>query len=280
MNNLPSGSDARTDSTPPGSHLVAERVVPTMGIHNCRDYGGYPVVGGGHVAWGRLVRSADHAQATAADLEIISGLGFGTVIDLRGASERVKAPCRRPPAFDATIICSDGETTPAPHASAAAQAFDAASARRNMLDRYADVPFRPYLGEVYRRYFAALAATDRPSLVYCSAGKDRTGLLVALLHHVLGVHWDDVMSDYLLTNTAGNPEERIATLRLDLERRFGAPMTDEAVRIVSSVFPEFLQTSFDVITARYGNVDRYLAEVLDVTAECREALVARLVVAG
>ncbi len=258
----------------------AERVVPTTGVHNFRDYGGYAAAGGGRVAWRRLFRSAEHAHATPADLDIVSNLDLGAIIDLRGASERAKAPCRRPAASSVPVICSDSETTPAPHASAAATAFDAESARRNMLGRYANVPFRPRLVEVYRRYFEVLSQDDRPTLVYCSAGKDRTGFLVAMLHQTLGVHPDDIFADYLLTNTAGDATQRMVALRLDLERRFGAPMSDEAVNIVSSVFPEFLQASFDAVTERYGSVDRYLAEILGVTPERREALIAVLVVRG
>jgi protein-tyrosine phosphatase len=269
---------AAPSATAGSPEMVGQRVVATTAVHNFRDYGGYPVTGAGHVAWHRLYRSADHAHATPADLDLVASLGLAAIIDLRGASERTKAPSRKSPGINTPVICSDGETTPAPHESAAATAFDADRARRNMLERYADVPFRPYLGEVYRRYFACLAQTKGPTLVYCSAGKDRTGFLVALLHHVLGVHRDDIFADYLLTNTAGDPARRIATLRLDLERRFGAPMSDEAVNIVSSVFPEFLQASFDAVAERYGTVDRYLAEVLGVTPQLRDTLIARLVV--
>jgi protein-tyrosine phosphatase len=98
------------------------------------------------------------------------------------------------------------------------------------------------------------------------------------LHHALGVHHDDILEDYLLTNTAGNPTARVAALRRDLERRFGAPLSDEAVHVVVSVEPRFLQAAFDSATARYGSIDAYLAGVLGVTAQVREALIERLVV--
>jgi protein tyrosine/serine phosphatase len=269
-----------TSSAPfdaPGGSESPFRVVPTKAIHNFRDYGGYRAKEG-RIAWQKLYRSADHSLATQADLDLVANLGLTSVIDLRGASERAKAPCRRPLGFSASVICSEGETTPAPHASAAATAFDADSARRNMMERYGDVAFRPYLATVYRRYFAALATSDGPTLVYCSAGKDRTGVLVALLQSLLGVHRDDIFADYLLTNTVGDPALRLATLRIDLERRFGAPMSEDAVRIVSSVFPEFLQRSFEVITERCGSIDRYLTDVLGVTPELRHAVSARLIV--
>jgi len=262
----------RTNATP-------ERVVPMQGIHNFRDYGGYPVSGSGRVAWKRLYRSGEHTEATPADLDTVAALGLEAVIDLRGESERTKSPCRRPSNFTSKVICSHGETTPAPHASAAGSAFDIDSARRNMLSRYAELPFRPRLNDVYRRYFAELAQGSAPTLVYCTAGKDRTGFLVALLHCALGVHRDDIFEDYLLTNTAGDVAARIAALRRDLEHRFGAPMSDEAVNVVVTVTPEFLQTAFDSVVERYGSVDTYLREVLGVAPQVRESLVSNLVVA-
>jgi protein tyrosine/serine phosphatase len=148
-----------------------------------------------------------------------------------------------------------------------------------MIRQYSKLPSRVRLGDVYRRYFALLAETTGPTLVNCTAGKDRTGFLVALLHYALGVHRDDIFEDYMLTNTVGDQAARIAALRRDLERRFGAPMSNEAVDVVVSVEPQFLQAAFDSVIAQYGSIDVYLADVLGVTAQVQEALIERLVVA-
>src|SRR3546814_13205778 len=79
---------------------------------------------------------------------------------------------------------------------------------------------------------AALAEYDAPSLVHCVAGKDRTGFAVAIVHRLLGVHDDDLMHDYLLTNTAGRIEERIAQGAAHIRARYGAEIKDEAVRTI------------------------------------------------
>ena len=66
------------------------------------------------------------------------------------------------------------------------------------------LPHRPVRGPpprtCFRRYFQALAAAEGPVLIHCAAGKDRTGILAALTHHLVGVHADDIVADYLLTN--------------------------------------------------------------------------------
>jgi len=255
------------------------RVLPTTGIHNFRDYGGYPVAGGGRIVRGRLFRSGEHAQATEADLHLVGTLGLEAVFDLRGVGERQKAPCRRPVGFEAPVYAAAGETAvAAPHLEAAADAFDAATARRNMCERYATVPFRPPLLNVYRDYFRVLSELGAPTLVNCTAGKDRTGVLVALLQITLGVHPDDIVEDYLLTNSAGDNEARIGALKADLQRRFGAPMSDEAVRVVTSVEPAFLDSAFEAIKRRHGSTAAYLVDALGVTPEVRAALAAQLIV--
>jgi protein tyrosine/serine phosphatase len=171
-------------------------------------------------------------------------------------------------------------TTAAPHLDAAVNAFDAATARQNMRDRYASVPFRPLLVDLYRDYFRALSELSASTLVNCSAGKGRTGILVALLHTALGVHPDDILEDYLLTNSAGDNETRVGALKADLQRRFGAALSDEAVRIVTSVEPAVLESAFDAIRQPHGSTEAYLADVLDVTPAVREAPAERLVVSS
>ena len=255
------------------------RVIPTTGIHNFRDYGGYPVIGGGHLVRGTLYRSGEHTHATDRDLALVNQLGLSAIFDLRGTAERQKAPCRRPEGFSAPVYFADGETTlaAAPHLDAAVNAFDADTARRNMCERYASVPFRPLLVDVYRQYFRFLAQSSGPTLIYCTAGKDRTGVLVALFHNALGIHRTDIFNDYMLTNTAGDAQARVGALKADLQRRFGAELSDEAVRVVTSVEPLFLEAAFEAIIARHGSVESYLEDVLSVTPAVRHALAARFV---
>lgn len=253
------------------------RSVPTVGIHNFRDFGGYASANG-RLVRGRLYRSGEHAHATEADLELVDRLGLSAVIDLRGTGERLRAPCRRPDGFAGKVVFADGETAEAaPHNEVAAQALGGADALKLFQGRYATLPFRPLLVTVFRSYFRELAEGSGPTVVYCSAGKDRTGVLAALVHSSLGVHRDDVFEDYMLTNTAGDGVARVAALRKDLEKRFGRALSDEAVRVVTSVHESFLQSAFQAIVERHGSVDDYLEVVLDVGPKARDAIASQLV---
>ena len=258
---------------------VDERVLPLAGVHNFRDYGGYAVRGGGHLRRGWLFRSAQHRDATPEDLRQIGELGLRVVIDLRGERERHVAPCRRPEGFDAKVLFVNEETSGlAPHIEAARDVGDPEQARAAMCAGYAAMPFRPRLIEAMRLYFEALAETDGPTLIHCMAGKDRTGLAVGLLHAAMGVSHDDIIADYLLTNTAGDAEERIAAGAVVVRKAYGAGLPDAAVRVLMMVRPEYLDAAFAGIRERHGDLDTYLAEVLEVSPERRQQIKRRLLV--
>ena len=103
------------------------------------------------------------------------------------------------------------------HEEVANRAVDAAAMREEFASRYEDLPFRPHLRQVYADYLDGLAESDGASLVFCTAGKDRTGFIVAVLQTLLGLHPDDVMGEYLLTNAAPDSDAQIEKLRGQIE---------------------------------------------------------------
>ena len=256
-------------ATPP-----PDRVLPLEGVHNFRDYGGYAVAGGGRLVRGLLWRSAQHRDATDGDLAAIDALGIASVIDLRGESERADHPCRRSPAFDARVFFGPGETSgtaTAPHLAAAKGVVSGDEGAAALRFSYAGMPWRDNLLVAFRHYFAALEE-GRPTLVHCFAGKDRTGLIVALFHRLMGVHEDDILADYLLTNDAGKVEERIAAGARHIRDRYGSGITDDGIRALMMVRPDYLATALGGIAERHGSVEAYADEVLGLTGDRLAAL--------
>lgn len=254
------------------------RVRSFEGIHNFRDYGDY-ATRDGRLKPGLLWRSGQHGGATPTDLANVSELGIVTVIDLRGDSERATMPCIRHDGFDGLVLFAPGETAGselAPHEEAGRGIVTAAEAQAAMTKLYVNMPYRDVLVRSLTLYFDALATRDGPSLLHCLAGKDRTGLAVALLHRLMGVHEDDVMADYLLTNTAGNREARIAAAAGSIRERYGMQITDEAIVTLMSVVPEYLDAATRSIEARHGSAEAYAEAVLGVDAAKRDAIRARL----
>jgi len=247
-------------------------------LDNFRDYGDYATAAGRRITPGLLFRSGHQARASEADLERLGALGLTAVVDLRRPSERRDQPSKRPPAFSGVVIESfhdDGGE--APHMTFLRTAdLTPDSGRRFMVDTYRRLPFEPSHLDLFSRYFRLLGETDGPVLIHCAAGKDRTGLLAALTHHLLGVHHDDIVADYLLTNTAVDLEGRAPGIARQLEARTGRVVAHDAVVAFLGVEPVYLDTALAGIAAQHGSTDAYLAQALGVDAALRERIGARL----
>jgi len=258
---------------------MTDRVILLEGIHNFRDSGGYPVAGGGRLRRGRLWRSGQHHGATDSDLETVCGLGLVAVFDLRGDSERASHPCRRPEGFAARVFqAQTPERRHAPHIAAAqvARQRTPESTRESLRRNYDTICFRPELVAMMRRYVAEVASGSGPTLVNCMAGKDRTGIAVAMLHSALGVGRDDILEDYLLTNTAGDSEARIRA-GAETVRAVTGQVDDAVLRVLMGVEAEYLERAFAAIAGRYGSTEAYLEQELGVDGRMREALRAAMV---
>jgi protein-tyrosine phosphatase len=259
---------------------MIDRVLQFKGIHNFRDYGGY-AARGGQLKRGVLFRSGQHIDATPDDLANVAALDLRTVIDLRGNSERVSHPCARPAGFGAVVLFADGETSGrggAPHVAAARrEVVTADDAHAAMIDLYAFMPHRPNLNAVLRMYFDALDTRDGASLLHCFAGKDRTGFAAGLLHRLMGVHDDDVMADFMLTNTAGDSEARIAAGAVMIRKGRGEGISDAAVRVLMEVHPAYLDAAFQAAEKEHGSLENYAENMLGVSPERAGRIAAKLI---
>lgn len=252
--------------------------LPTQGIHNFRDYGGWLTLDGRQVRRGVLFRSGHHVTATDEDLVLIGALDIRTVIDLRGATERTRSPCRRVEGFAGEVIFYDGETSSlAPHLASDGEEGSAAAARARMLGVYARMPANPAMQAMFARYLRILAERDGASLVHCFAGKDRTGVAATLLLHILGVSEKSQMAEFLRTNAAPT----LAVLRAHslplLQERFGDRLEEGAIRARLEVDEDYLNRFRETVIEMDGSLDGWLAARIGVDEPLREALRARFV---
>ena len=255
-----------------------ERMWTLDGVENFRDYGGYPTVSGRRLRAGRLYRSAHHAGASDGDLERIDALGLGVLVDLRRPNERERNPNRRGPGFAGRVIDNDEGDKPLDdfHSHMLTSDHSVESMREFMRDYYRQAPFEPRHIDLYHRYFAALAETDRPVLIHCAAGKDRTGLLAALTHRLVGVGEDDTVADYLLTNDHARFERRAPLFAAWVQDLTGRTPSREAIFAGMGVEAEYLHIALDAIEARYGSVESYLELALGVDAVLKARIEDRL----
>ena len=131
------------------------------------------------------------------------------------------------------------------------------------------------IAPIFRRYFQTLITTDAPVVVHCAAGKDRTGVVVAMLLDLLGVSREDLMEDYLATNKA-----RDALYRRLLERSHGVDysvLSEELVNPVITANAPYLEAMFASVERGYGSMNGYARQALGLSEGDIEILRRRLV---
>jgi protein tyrosine/serine phosphatase len=234
---------------------------------------------------GVLFRSAHLARASEADLARMLALGVTDVVDLRQAAEQDEQPSawigRLPLALieereDAAAI-EALDPRLAPHLAAFTKSDFSAGAMRDLLaGHYCTMPYERRNIALFRRYFQRLATGPGGMLIHCAAGKDRTGILVRLTHHVLNVHPDDALEDYLLSNTAGNLAARLPRLKRYMEQLHGRSIDSEAIRTLLSVEPAYMAQCWAALRSKSGSVDNYLAEFLGVDEVLKQQIRERL----
>ncbi|MGX4688137.1 tyrosine-protein phosphatase [Streptomyces sp. JNUCC 63] len=242
-------SDTSTQTTAPGH---AERAIHFAQIFNVRDLGGLCTSDGRRVRPGRMYRTDDPHLATDADAAALGALGLRTVIDLRTPAEIEQRGTRR---------------------------WDELGTRRVSRPLWAEVPSlehaHRYLdpvmtGELYGEmheanlaahpelWRAVANASAQCTAVHCASGRDRTGIVVALLLSLLGVRREDILEDYAMSAQgmrrmldhleATYPAEVLASWHLDKEAMLLTP-------------PEAIGTFLDRVQRLHGGIEGYAEQI-------------------
>ncbi len=208
---------------------------------------------------GRLFRSAHLAAATSSDIAALRKLDLVAVVDLRRPSERKRDPSP-PDICDIVIASDDGDRAEAPHLEFLRQGDTSdAAVDKFLLDYYRNAPFEPRHLTLFSQAFLTL---DRgPILIHCTAGKDRTGLLAALILSSYGAGFDGILRDFLLTNRAMLKEPYIGRARALGRQLMGQEPSSRVVHAMLGVQASFLEAAFQSIVDTSGSVASYLAEL-------------------
>lgn len=220
------------------------------GIHNFRALAPYPLRGGGHIRPGMVYRAGALDLMTEADCAYLSGeCGIAMVLDLRHPDEFGGAEVAHRLAERVSPLSLFPE----------ALSQEGLIAELNGLYGMGPSPERylHYLaigGERFAKAFDLLAREESyPVLVHCTAGKDRTGVLLGLLMDLLGAQDEDIAAEYGLSNAS------IDRLMQYLEST-GRVLegTREEIRTRLSTPPERMAGFITLMRQRYGDADAYL----------------------
>ena len=234
------------------------------GCVNFRDLGGYATRDGREIGWRRLFRADGLNRLTEADRSLLVELGLATVIDLRTvdeAEQRGRFPVEEVPVRYVDLPLTD--LLPSPEELPEwREASYVASRYGRMVDEG---------GPVLTQAIEVLAsAGSLPAVVHCSAGKDRTGVLSALVLAFLGVPDQTIVEDYALSAAA---MDRLFE-RLKAEYPDSVEEVERFAPAILHVAPATMEEFLESIRAAYGSYEG-LAGALGVTeavARLREHL--------
>jgi protein-tyrosine phosphatase len=224
----------------PDAPPIPQRHLKYSGTYNFRDTGGYPTHSGGATRWRTLLRSDSPHRLSEADRASLIEYGLRTAIDLRQAEELAEAP---------NVFAASAHVT---------------YRHLPLLNDTPSMPeVLPSLVEIYRRILddrseqvgAALAALATPgalpAVVNCTAGKDRTGLIVALALGLAGVPEETIVADYALSGTY------LAGVYLE-EARQRAEARGFSYDLQVLCEPDFMRSTLAHLKKRYGGIEAYV----------------------
>lgn len=241
------------------------RLVALEAVHNFRDLGGYATADGRTTLWRTLYRADGLYRLTPADVTALEPLGLRTVIDLRSPpelDERGRFPVDAHPVVFHHLPIVDRTWA---HGDAPEYERD----EDFLIWAYQDM--LTVGAPRFARAFEVLAEPGAlPAVFHCAAGKDRTGLLAALLLGSLGVSHDDIVADYALT------VEGMARFR-----EWAAREWPEWVERMASMppaytaaLPDAMRHIIDELCTEHGTIRNYVRSigVSDVTLDTLESV--------
>ncbi|KAG5491137.1 hypothetical protein JIQ42_01032 [Leishmania sp. Namibia] len=251
-----------------------KRAVNLPGTTNFRDLGGYATTCGRRVREGVVFRSDSlhNVPQAAAQEVLVDQLRLTHSFDFRSPHEVNHKPYSFPNIEHVFVPIGgsiveklwepDAEVTPEYMRELVHATY------RDRIDNYSH-QLAQVLQFLTSTHFGA-NGRQQSIVFHCTAGKDRTGLMAAIILHLVGVPRDTILEDYMLTSVClKRPTE--ANSYYDSTR-----ISDAAIDVIWGIDSAYLNAAFDYMERRYGGVDAYVTEKLQIDADAVQRLRARL----
>ena len=261
-----------------------KRHVSLEGQSNFRDVGGYQASDGRRVKWGEVYRSGELHKLSDADVEKLDALGIKAVANFLTEREiKSRGQDRLPEGVREVSL-------PMEAGNLGDLAAVVNEARGTGDFSRVPVELNPEIHRILidqgREYYAKLLReiadpSNRPMIYHCSHGVHRTGTATAILLSALGVPWETVREDYLLSNTYRKKEvdRRVGELRERASETLLVEPEEVDMTNIKAFYilqAEYIDASLDEAVKRYGSMDQYIRKGLNITnkelAKLREQL--------
>ena len=273
-----------SDNSVPESNVAKVRVLPLEGGINFRDLGGYKTKDNRTIKWESIYRSGVMSNLTTADFEYLAKLNFQVVADLRNTEARTQKPALTEE-WTRDYIAWDYKPGLIKDLNKFAKRDDATleDAKELMTYIYSNIPYQ--FKDIYAEVFDNLIQGKTPLVFNCAAGKDRAGVMAALILTALGVPEETVVADYALSDdvenyTAKSKQELFYYLADNLNTTvdekqgrqfivgpytFQNKLSPEVMRQMKSSDPEYIKATYAQLKSDYGSVLNFIQTELDVS---------------
>ena len=247
--------------------ISSQRGLALRSVKNIRDLGGIKA-GERTVKRGKLIRSARLSELTEEDAKKLAGAGVKTIIDLRSKAEAEKAPNMNVEGFETvrfplpTLELTEYQKNVQekffltdPGAEKAYYLTEYLSCI-DMKDLYTRIITEKSAIESLKGIFGLLCSSDGGFLFHCSDGKDRTGVVAALILLALGASKKDILEDYYtsLLATFSETEAYAQSLRV---QHYSEDYIDE-IRYCNGIGMNIAESVSDELAEKYGSAENYL----------------------
>ncbi len=237
--------------------------IKLKGAKNIRDLGKIKAEDG-IIKNGKILRGDALDKLTQKDVEIlINKYNLKSVIDLRSTQEKMERPDIYCPQLDyIEIPIFDRRTPGITHE----KGVNNGQKHINMVNLYKEVLTGEYLENVSKVIKTVMEVVkDGAVLYHCSVGKDRTGIITAILLAILGVDGEDIIEDYLYTNNVY--EKKAGRVYWLIRFSDGDKADAEKTKNLMLAKEEYIEAAFGQINEQWGDFSNFVKNGLGIDDE-------------
>ena len=266
--NLVSGGDTT---------VISNRHIDFENTQNFRDIGGLKTKDGKTVRWGKIYRSDNLSKLENKEFRKFSDMHITTVYDLRTDHE-IKGkedhlPLNVQYIHTPTVKDKEGEIAKV-RAKVIAGEISEKQAREQTVQFYQDAVTTNVLS--LTGIINKIVDSDEPVLYHCSAGKDRTGIVSAIILSILNVDRQTIVNEYLLSNYYRRDKTEKTLGKAKLAKIIKPKMDLKAIEVFITVDESFINATFSAIDKQYGGIDKFIESQLGIDGKKRMEIIAKL----
>ncbi|OJV22662.1 MAG: protein tyrosine phosphatase [Dyadobacter sp. 50-39] len=259
------------------SAAVAARYIGMDHTVNFRDLGGLKTKDGKTVRKGFIYRSDNLSKLEPGDFGAFNALRIATVYDLRtdheieGKEDRLPTNVR----YRHTPVVQDSAGEIKGLKKRVLNGDITEQQAREMTAKFYSDAVTVNIGAV-KDILKQITTSEEPVLYHCSAGKDRTGIISALILSILNVDRQLIVDDFMASNYYRRARAEKTLGKAKLGRVIKPKLNMDAIEILSTVDESFIQATFSAIDSTYGGIEPFIQNELGIDPTARRVLLGRL----